>query len=509
MPGGRPLLCVFVLVALLAPTAAAFAAAEGALYLSYDAAAPPALLATGAVESRGSVVDGMVIAGSTTTRLQAIPHLTIVDRTGGTGETQVRDATIEVHAGALLWGMPPGTSLGIALSAPYALGLGLPQAPLPSGTAGAGFLISGEAVTGSGSWTRGTAELAPFDAAITIRDARGTPLAGWESRRVNAGATSQSDPDALGVVFRAEGAFEARIGATLLGGAVGRPGDLTLSVSAAGEDRLAATAAMLEVTTAAFFGGEDPFSKVAEPLDVLAQASGILNGAVLVLPGGVGEGVDAIAPIEARHGDAAFDPGALTILRGDMDVVWQNGEMQVQGEPTVALGRNGFQIDEPLRVWIFPFVSLVLWALAAGAITYYFMKRPPQGAPSTSLRLLSFGFYVVMIVAVFFVWDRSFEQSFGTGVFSTIRSQGITPDSLPTIGLLLGLELVPWGIAALLFALPVRIALGVALRYLGRGKSFKGLAAGGGMLSLGLLGPVYALWCFNLVWARAGAAIGT
>jgi hypothetical protein len=286
---GRPavlLVVVAVLAVALSPAAGAFSTTREDLYLAFDAANPPALLATGAIDLEGTIAGGLVVAGSSATRLQSIPHLTVVDRAASAGarESQVRDATLEIHEGGLLWSFPEGASMTLALRAPYALGLGLPQAPIPSpsGDAGAGFLLAGESVTGTASWAGGVADLVPFDAVVTIRDARGTPLPGWESRQVNQGARSQSDPDALPVVFRADGAFDARLGATLLGGATGSPGDLRLHVSAASEDRLAQTAAALEETTSSFFGSENPFSGVRQPLDILAQVSGILNGALLV-----------------------------------------------------------------------------------------------------------------------------------------------------------------------------------------------------------------------------------
>ena len=506
LPRVAPALLVLLLVA---PGAGAFPTAREELYLAFDADDPPALLASGATSVQGSVSHGLLVAGSTTTRLEDVPHLIVVDRAAGGIEREVRDATVEVHDGGLFWGFPEGATLRLRIAAPYGLGLGLPQAPVPAtnGDPGAGFLLAGASVEGDAGWSGGEADLLPFDATITIRDGTGTPLEGWNMRSVNRGMGSRSDPDALPVVLRAEGVFEARIGASLVGGASNSGAGLTLQVAPAAEDRLAETLAILEETTSSFFGDENPFSQVGGPLDTLAQVSGILNGALLVVPGGVGD-APAIAPLEARYGEAPFDLGALSILRGDMAVAWQEGEMQVSGEPTVALGRNGFEVDEPVTVWIFPVVSLVLWAGALGAIVWYSVKRPPQGAPSLSLRLLSLAFNVLMLLAVFFVWDRSFEATFGTGVVSTLQAQGLTASSLPTLGTLLALELIPWSIAALLFALPVRIALGVALRYLGKGKSFKGLATAGGFLALGILGPIYALWCFNLVWARAAAAMG-
>lgn len=507
----RRLLVSALVLVLLAPTAAAFASDREELYLAYATGATPVVVASGALTLEGSVADGLFVGGSTGTTLTSIPRLTVVERNETNGSSQeYLAATLELNEGALLW-VFAGKTVAIEVAAPYAIGLALPQAPLPTdGTQQhAGFLVAGEAIEGSLDWAQGEVELLPLDAIVTIRDSSGRPIGEWDSRGVNRGMTRLDQTDQLDIIFRADGDFGARVRALTLGGAAGANAALSLGVLRADEDRFDQTVALINREASSFSENGDGLGGDGGPLAMLRQISGILNGALLVIPGG-GDGTTAeAAPLESRWGEGTFDLGPLNLLRGDdLKVAWAEDEMRVEGEPTVALGRDGFAVDEPKTLGLFPIVSVFLWACALAAIVWYFVRKPPTGRPQMPLRLLSFGFYLLVLAGTFFLWDKSFNESFGLSVLSAIREDGISSATLPRIGVLAALEFAPWGIAALLFALPVRIVLGVALRYLGRGKSFKGIASAGGLVALAILGPIYALWCFNLVWQRAAAAMG-
>lgn len=497
-------LVVLVLASLLAvPLAAAFPAAQEELYIAYGADETPAVVASGALTLRGTATGGLLVADSTTTRLESIPLLRILEDTPqGPRETTLRGATLELLSGSLLWTSPTRAPLALDLHGPHAVGLGLPDAPLPAGEGAprAGYLLAGEGLTGSARWPAGAeATLVALDARVTLRDASGAPLPGWDGRRVNEGADAANADERAKLLFVAEGPFTARLGARIVAGAAGEGAALELRVARAEEDRLLETLDLLADAGRRFFGGE-AFAQI-EQLRVLGTVSGILNGALLLVPGPDAEGA---APLEARYGAADFPLGQLSIVRGDdMRLAWEEGEMRVAGEPTVALGRDGFAVDEPRTIGLFPVASIVLWLVALAAGIVWLVRRPPAGRPERGLRLAGFALWALVLVGVFLLWDRSFEQTFGAGVVSTLRDGGMDGATLGKAGVLLMLELVPWGIAGLLFALPVRIALGIGLRYLGRGKSLKGAAAAGGLLALALLGPSYALWCFNLVWSRA------
>lgn len=505
---GRPAALAFVLTLLLAPAASAFSSASEELTIAYAVGGTPTMIATGALFLDGTVGTGLIIAGSSGTSFDRIPDLRIVDRSAPLeARTAIPGATLIVEAGAMLWTFPNGSTASIATSERYAIAVALPQAPIPveGGAAPpAGFLLASEEVNGTVAWTRGEAALLPLDAIITIEDARGRPLPGWDSRRVNQGVTAQQDPDSVDFVFLANGAFTARIASTILGGASAGSEALRLVIGPAEEDRFAQTAEAFRSATSSIFGQDSPLEGAQDPLDLLRPASGVLNGALVLVPAAAGGEGPAPVLLESSFGAAEFPLGPFNLVRGDdMELSWTSERMTLSGTPTVALGRDGFGVDEPVAVGIFPILSVLLWLVAIGAIVYFFVRRPEKAKGPFVLRLASFGVYVLALVVVFLFWDRSFEQTFGTGVVSTIQTQGITGDSLPQIGILAMLELVPWSIAALLFALPVRIAAGVGLRYLGKGKSLKGVATAAGLVSLAIFGPIYALWCFNLVWARA------
>lgn len=501
-----------ILLALLlfAPSAAAFASQQEELLIAYPADSTPAVLATGALFVDGSVTGAILIGGSDGTKLERIPLLRFVEQDErGVGRTETSGATIELLSGALLWTLSNGASATVATSVSYAIGLALPQAPIPdeTGAQGAGFLLASDAVTGTITTTGATqAVLVPLDAVVTVRDASGRPLDGWDARTVNPGANAQMDPDILPIVFETEGGFTARVAAKVVGGGTGGASALRMVIGPAAEDRFDVAVGALDEIGKTYFGAEDAgFSSAGGALDMLAGVSGVLNGAFIIVPGGedVGE------PISSHVGNEEFPLGPFTLVRGEaMELAWTQGQLRMSGTPVVALGAQGFAVDKPASIGVIPIVSLVLWLIAIGAVVYYFARRPPKAPGPWSLRLASIGVYVVVFLVVLFLWDRSFEASFGTGILTTYQNGGLTPDNLPRLGAIAGLELALWSFAAFLFALPVRIALGVGLRYLGKGKSFKGLASAGGLVALIVFGPFFALYGFNLIWSRVAANMG-
>lgn len=489
------------------PSAQAFSSTPQELVIAYAADATPPVVSTGATSLRGTLTGSLFVGGSSATRLLAVPTLTLLERgPNGTRVATTHDATLELHEGALLLAQRGGT-LVLDVASPYAIGLALPASPLPSeGASTAGFLLAGDELAGSFEWTGGPLELKPFDAVLTIRDSHGKPLPDWEARHVNAGARSLTRDADVTLTFRAEGPFRGLIQGVVLGGSTGDDVGLQLRVRPADEDGFAAALDLLDATQ--FVGAEAPaFGGQGGPLAWLKQASGILNGALVMV---AGDGTTAPAtPVESRWGGDAFELGAITIVRGDdIGLHWKEGQMRVQGEPALVLGRDGFASQEPARVGIFPIASLVLWLAAAGATVYFVLRQPLRARTDLKLRASAFLVYVLALLGALYLWDRSFTESFGTGVVEVIRHEGLSVATLPKLGVLAAFEMIPWGIAALLFALPARIALGIALRYLGRGKSFKGLASAGGLVVLALLGPLYALYCFNLVWQRVGGSLG-
>lgn len=502
-------LAAFLLALLaLTPSAAAFPSAQEDLSIAYSLGATPTMISAGALFLDGSVRGGLVVAGAQGTVFDRVPELRIVDRSKPI-EINVthRGATLEILAGALAWTFPAGSSAALATSEAYAVAIALPQAPLPSqdGDPPAGFILASERVNGTLAWRGGETLVVPLDAIVTVRDATGNPLPGWNGRRVNTDANAHDNPDGLQVVFAASGSFTTRLAASVVGGASGTEG-MRLVIGPAAEDRFAQTAEIFSDATSGLFPGSG--GSAQDPLSLFEPVSGLLNGAIVVVPGAGGGQTPAPILLASTFGGEEFPLGPFNLIRGDdLELAWSSSRVEVRGQPSVALGRDGFGVDEPVAVGIFPILSLVLWALAIGAIVVYFVKRPPKAKGPITLRLASLALYVVALLVTFFLWDMSFADTFGTSAIGVARAEGIGSSTISTIGILLALELVPWSIAALLFALPVRIAAGVGLRYLGRGKSFKGVASAAGLVSLAIFGPFYALWCFNLVWSRANAAM--
>lgn len=499
------------LLALLAltPSALAFPSAQEELAIAYSLGNTPTMVSAGALFLDGTVRDGLVIAGSQGTVFDRIPELRIVDRSKPIElNVSFPGATIELATGAMVWTFPSGKNGEIATSESYAVAIALPEAPIPreDNTPSAGFILASERVSGTITWRDGESLLVPLDAIVTVRDATGDPIRDWNGRRVNPNANAQDDPDGLQIVFFATGGFTTRIAANVVGGATGADEGLRLVIGPSEEDRFSETAQVFSEATSGMLTGarED----VSNPLEIFEPVSGLLNGAIIVVPGAGGGQTPEPVLLASTFGGEEFPLGPFNLIRGDdLELAWDSTRMEVSGEPSVALGRDGFGVNEPVAVGIFPIVSIVLWLLALGAVVFFFVKRPPKAKGPITLRLASIGLYLIVLLITFILWDKSFADSFGTSALRVMRSEGVGSDSIATIGILFALELVPWSIASLLFALPVRIGAGVGLRYLGRGKSFKGVAGAAGLVSLAIFGPIYALWCFNFVWSRVSAAM--
>lgn len=507
MPAHRAVWAALAVLLLLAvPSAAAFATREEPVRIAYARDDTPVVFATGALTVEGDLRGGYLAAQVRGVTLRDVPSLTVTERGDVLGlpqETTYRDVDLVVHDGALVWRFDEGASLSLVLDAPYGLGLALPEFPSAAVERGPGALVAAPGLQGTLSWT-GEGDLLLLDAEATLLDARGQPVAGWERRDVNPGATAASDPSTLETVLHVKGAFRGDADARIQGGAVGASRDLSLRASPSDEDSFGATldvlsdlGTLLGPDAAGAFGPDNPLRQ-------LETFSPLLNGALLIVATPLeGEEGEDIEPIESRLGEDEFDAGPISLLRGDpMTVAWDESQMRIQGTPTVAVSRAGFAVEQPATVWLFPLVAVVLWALAIAALVVYFVKRPPKADAPWTMRLLSYAVYLLVLLAVFWFWDASFASTFGTSVLSLVRA-GTAFDDLPRLGLVAGVQMAPWGLSALLFALPVRIALGVGLRYLGKGKAYKGLAMAAGLVALGLLGPLYALWILNTVITEA------
>lgn len=513
-------LSALLLALLFVPQAAAFASRHDAVELAYAATKGPVVLGLGNLSLEGRAEGAILAANVASFAMRGVPQLTIVERgeDGLPRNTTLAGASLLVESGSLLWRLPEGGAHAQAW-ADYGIGLGLARAPVPAESGesvGAGTLLVGPSVSGLAQPASGGSDVLALHATVTILDNAGQSVPGWLHRAVNANGSAQTAGDAsgFGVVFHAEGAADGVLRAAALGMGAGTNADLALAIAHAPEDKLKETLDTLndlsrEIGGPQQQGGDSPLGGGSgNPLEQLEAFSPLFNGAVLVIQGGDKENATE-PPRTAKIGDDALDLGPITFMRSGsgvpMRIHWDKDEMRVEGEPTLAVTQAGFAVDRPATVWIIPIVSLVLWLCAIAAIVLFFVKRPPEANAPWSLRLVGWGVWLVVLLLVFVVWDKSFAESFGTSALSQFMDGS---RDWPKLGILLSMELVPWSLAGLLFALPVRIALGVGLRYLGKGKALKSFATAGGLVALAIFGPMYALYIVNVGIQQAIGAIG-
>lgn len=509
------LLAPLLAALLLAPGAVAFRGNEADVVIAYPQEGAPVSLALGELSVAGRVGGGLLLVDVSPLRLERVPSLTVaeLDGNGPPRNSTYRDVTVVVHAGDVLWPFAGGVVATLDVSSAYGMGLALPQAPLPAaeGGAGPGFLVGGQEVGGGLSWSPGATAPLLLDASVTLLAADGSTVPGWDRRAVNAGV-SPASPDGLGgmdTLMEAQGPFGGSVSAHAVGAALGTDADVALRAAPAAEEAFGATLDALAALGGSLGAQEEgsPFS-ADSPLRALAGLAPVLNGAVLILPDAQGGLAEAPEPLVSRVGESDFGVGPFTMLRGQegMTVAWREGEMRVQGQPAVVMGRDGFATRSPPVLFGLPLLAILLWLVAAGAVVLFFVKRPPKGDTPLWLRLCGWAANLLALVLVFLLWDWSFAQTFGTSFLREL-GRAETAGGAAGLGILLALELLPWGLAALFFALPVRIAAAIGLRYLGRGKGLKGFATAASLLALGVLGPLHALWLVNLVVARAAGML--
>lgn len=510
----RRLPALLVIVLVLLPTAGAFASRHDAVELAYAAVKGPVVLGIGNLTVEGQARGAVLAAQVGVVSFENVPTLTLLEQgqDGLPRNTTVPHATLSIETGSLIWRLPPGGAR-VDAWADYGFGLALADAPVPSddgSSVGAGALVASPRFAGTAQMASGAADVVPLHATVSVYGADGKPLAGWLHRAINANATAQNAAGTSGfdALFHLEGATRALFAARVVGFGTGDAANMTLSVRPGSKDEFAGTLDVLS-TLSSELGGEGKDSAFGKdnPLEQLAIASPMLNGAMLVINND-GQGNGTEPPRTAKMGADPLETGPVTFLRGSgsapMKVRWEQDEMRVEGAPALAVTKAGFAVQNAATIGIVPVISVVLWIGALVAIVIFFVKRPPQGDGPFWLRLVGWASWLLVLLAVFVVWDMSFADSFGTSALAQFRAGS---RDWTQLGVTLSLELVPWSFAALLFALPVRIMLGVGLRYVGKGKTLKSFATAGGLVALGILGPLYALYIVNVGIQQALAAM--
>lgn len=501
-----PVLAILLAAAL--PVAAAFPASDAEVDLAYAAGATPVVLASGAIDADGVAQGGLYLSGLADTTLGPLARLDVVtpDPILGVRNETFRDVLLVIHSGTLAWVFEDGASAQLNASLDYGLGVALPEAPFgEEGAAPPGFMLMGPDLQAGLSWAGRSADMVPLDATVSIQDRTGKAYAGWDHKRINEDAQAQDAAAGAGEtsLLHIEGAFSGTLAAEALAAGVGEDATMALAVRASGTDRLAETLDIFARIGSELSGGEG--AQGAEALDALEAFSGLLNGAILIISGG--EETPPEPKVATLNGESV-DVGPFALMRSqDLALEWQGSEMRVQGTSTVAVTKDGFAVASPATVGIFPIVSLVLWVVAIGAMVFFVVKRPPKAKTAWTIRLASAGVNLLVFLVVFWLWDGAFAETFGTSFLTKAGEVGFSSSTAGQLGTLLGLQMLPWSVAALFFALPVRIAVGVGLRYLGKGKSLKGVATASGLISLAVFGPIYALWLLDMLIGQLVAGV--
>lgn len=489
---------------LLAPVATALPDEPYDVSLRYSLTGGPTTVVAGAINAVG-FVKGEVIAAELHdgSRFRNVPEVRVVEDRGlMTREEVYRNVHVDFHSGAAFVDREAGGRGQLSATSTYAIGLIPAMGP---GNASHPFLViaSPEAV-----YTllngRAEARLVPLDAVVTIRDAvTGRAVPGWDKRVVNEdmSASGSGDPPPGAVALRLVGDHVADLRADVFAARLTRNGEpLEITVTTVPGDSRLFTDAADRLTRLQAVMGE---ATGAPPADVLARLeplAPVLDSAVIL--------VKPDAPAAGGTftlGGREFDGSGLTLMRvqGASVTFTERDQVRVAGKAHLAIAGNAFVASDVASVaGIVPLLSLALWAVAIGLIVARVVRKPtaPEMKPGM-WRVYSIALHVLAYGVAFYVWDQSFAHAFGTSIIHAVQS-GAEPSALATVA---GIEMLPFSLAAFFFALPVRLAAGVAFRYTGRGKAWNGLASALGLGVLALLGPRYVLFFLNGTLMRAAA----
>jgi len=491
---------------MLAPTAGAFASPREEVRLAYDASAMPFLAAAGSFDVEGRFQGGMLSALHDGTRFARVPTLTLasLDASGFRNET-FRDATLVLHEGGA-FGVFPDATLEGTLHARFGLLSLLPghddgeeegDSPPEEGPTSTPILLVADEMTGALTLSPHGVDLYPFDALVSVLGADGEPVDGWSRVRLNEGQGPGGAEEGNGTLVRMEGGAEVAWNARVLASAPAPDATLVLRVTPADDPSLERLLSVASDAGSTFGGGEGA-SDGTEGLRGLEPLAGVLNGGVILFHPPQGEGGPLLAPKEARRGASPFETGAVTVLRGgDVALSWAGGDFVVQGTPDLAITQQGLAVDAPATVGLVPVLAIALWLAAAGAIALHFLRKRETVAAPKPARWAALGVHLAALVVSLLVWDALFAATFGTSAGRAL-SGGFSQERMPFVAGTLALELLPWIAALLLFALPVRIAAGVALRQVLGQKGHKGFAKALGLAALVVFGNLYALWMLNV-----------
>lgn len=460
-----------VALALLAPAVSAFPGSGGDVTATVPAGGAGVVLFGGAAQATATVVGAAFLGGANVTVTAAT-----VEFVGPTGPARLVDAKVMIRLAEAAVIVANETA-----RATYAT------------PGGIGFLITG---------LPGMEGLDADKAlAVSAEDSEASVSGEGESFLVFRGGAAVVDGQALDVeAVRLGGAWTATGEGALAAFALPSGSALDVHVTE-GEafdlqalmDRVMALRGETEGDQASFQDAGDPGAAAPFPADGLVAAKDavaalapMLNGAAIVIPNG--------DPLAVSYDGAPAEGPRFALVRGDMDITESGGEYRVQGASAMAFDGRRFATDAPPAFGMVPILAALLWFAAVGTIVWRLARKPPEEPERTwGYRVAAAGLHGVALVIVFVVWDASFKASFGTSALTAFADGA----SWPVIGGLAAVELIPWSIAGLLFALPARIVTSNVLARFGHGKRARGAAKAVGLVVLGVLGPWHALWIVN------------
>lgn len=478
--------------------------ASGSLNVQYDADWP-IVAGVGEVRAEGQLSGGMLGAALVETRFG--PTTLVVaerDGSGGFANATYEGATLVVHEGNVLSVFPDAARLEGSYGADFGILNTLPgggdgdaetNASSADEDLGPAVMVAALEVSGALRVAGDAIDLFLFNATASVLDASGRPVAGFAARDVNRGLTSSAlEDNSSATLVRVAAGAPIAWRSSLLAGAPA-DGELVVTLSPAAQPRFAETISHLATVGTSLSGAE---GGGAEGLDSLEPLEGALNGGLVLLNAASGEEGGRLVPREATLDGEPLEPGLVVVLRGASTLTWSSGTLAVAAEPTILFAGQGFAASAPPLVGPFlPVVSLLLWLLAIGAIVWFFVRRPPTDRAPRRHRLAVFGGHVLVFLLAFWWWDRGFQQILGVGVLDTLAGGAGRVEWIVAAGLL-AVELVAWVLAFLLFALPVRIAVGVILRQTTRHRGYKGAAGAAGLLALVVFGRPMVLWLLSV-----------
>ncbi len=185
--------------------------------------------------------------------------------------------------------------------------------------------------------------------------------------------------------------------------------------------------------------------------DVTEGLSAVLNGAYL--------GIDAT---NGTGGAAALLQSATVVRFNSLSATRDGDQLHLEGRSPLQI-QNGAVVGANPLVGIFPWWSLLLWAVALGLFVLRVVVRPSAKHPVwDKFSWVGLVGGVAAALIVFWLWDAETKALWGTSMFSS-GSSGVS------LGIIALVQLLPLALAGLAIGLPTRMIVKSGTRFAGQG----------------------------------------